>query len=244
VKILFKQAADHNLAIMANDRIPDNASDKKSDRSKSDRTNPGPKDAIGGPVRAPANKRRSRGLLSLAVELDKVMAPMSRKKGFAEFDLTHAWPDIMGLNLAAQCAPQRLARGPDGRDGTLHLGVWGPLALELQHMTPQLVERINGHYGYRAVAKIMFHQTPPSPVAVGKQAAAERAGKEKTPAKSAQPPADLAKRAQAIEDPELRAALLDLGTSVSATDENMQSKTDPDSDASLDAGLDTPPAEK
>ncbi|MCZ6764853.1 MAG: DUF721 domain-containing protein [Alphaproteobacteria bacterium] len=169
--------------------------------------------------KADLKKRRSRGLLAAAVEVDRLIKPLSAKKGFAEFDLARAWGRIMGEKLAAQCTPQRLVRGPKGRDGTLHLGVWGPLALELQHMTPQLIERINGHYGYRAVAKMVFHQTPPRPtVGAKKRPAADPPTR--TPVRE---PADLSAetssddleaRAREIADPDLRAALLELGRSV------------------------------
>ena len=37
----------------------------------------------------------------------------------------------------------------------------GAIALELQHLEPQIVERINGFFGYRAVAKIkLIHAAP------------------------------------------------------------------------------------
>lgn len=162
-------------------------------------------------------KRRAGGLHSVAREVDLVLKPLSAKKGFAEFDLARAWPSVMGAELAGQCTPQRLVRGPEGRDGTLHLGVWGPLALELQHLTPQLVERINGHYGYRAVAKIVFHQTPPSRLIGAAKRPEADPTEPRDPARDAHDAAhDAALEAQAatISDPEMRAALISLGRSI------------------------------
>ena len=162
--------------------------------------------------KAPAG-RRARGLLSVAVDVGKILKPLSHKKDFAAFDLARAWSGIMGADLSNQCVPQRLTRGPEGRDGTLHLGVWGPLALELQHMTPQLIERVNAHYGYRAVAKVVFHQTPPQSLTVEKKVTDRKPADASRPGDAAAI-ADIEDRAAAVEDPELRAALLALGRSV------------------------------
>ncbi len=188
----------------------------------SDKTAPKPK--------VPRRQRRGSGLLSVGLDIDKVLAPLSRKKGFAEFDLMRAWPAIIGDALAEQCSPQRLVRGADGRDGTLHLGVAGPLALELQHMTPQLIDRINGHYGYRAVGKISFRQIPLGGLSTGQSKYGRKKG---PPVKSrsnaaiiGQAPDDIVARAASVEDPELRAALIELGRSVRATETESQKGRD------------------
>lgn len=189
------------------------------------------------PPPKPADKRqrRARGLLSVGLDVDKVLAPLSQKKGFAEFDLMRAWPAIIGEALASQCNPQRLVRGPEGRDGTLHLGVSGPLALELQHMTPQLIERINSHYGYRAVAKISFRQIPPSDLAWKNTKKKRPAGRGDGAAHAkiiGAAPADIVARAASIEDPELRAALIELGRSVRATESENNKNTGSETDRS------------
>ncbi|MEL6289347.1 MAG: DciA family protein, partial [Pseudomonadota bacterium] len=44
--------------------------------------------------------------------------------------------------------------------GTLVLRVDGPLALELQHRSAQLIERINRYFGYRAIAALRILQAP------------------------------------------------------------------------------------
>ncbi len=71
------------------------------------------------------------------------------------------WPSIIGPALAAVTAPRRLAAG------TLTLGCAGPVALELQHLSTQVLERINGHLGNPAVQRLRFVQEPvaakPSP---------------------------------------------------------------------------------
>ena len=65
------------------------------------------------------------------------------------------WPLIVGPELSAKAVPQRLApaRSGDG-GGELTLRVDPADALELQHEGPRLIERLNGHFGFRAVARI------------------------------------------------------------------------------------------
>jgi hypothetical protein len=62
--------------------------------------------------------------------------------------------------------PMRLAFPPGERSaGTLHLRVQGSLALELQHLEPVVLERINSYFGYRAVVRLRIQQGPvPRPV--------------------------------------------------------------------------------
>jgi len=201
---------------------PPAKNDKTAARSAASKSSPKrtPK-----PTSSPkSSQRRARGLLSVGVELDKILQPHHRKRGIADADLVGAWSQIMGKDLAHQCSPQRLARGPQGEPGTLHLNVWGPLALELQHLSPQLIERVNSHYGYRAVGRLAFHQLPAPanpPGGRGQPSAAEtgrpyKTGPSRHEAQAASP--DLEARLTEITDPELRAALLELGRSIETTE--------------------------
>ncbi|MCB9946976.1 MAG: DUF721 domain-containing protein [Rhodospirillaceae bacterium] len=65
------------------------------------------------------------------------------------------WPLIAGPELAAKAVPQRMAPARPGTDGgELTLRVDPADALELQHEGPRLIERLNGHFGFRAVGRI------------------------------------------------------------------------------------------
>ena len=153
------------------------------------------------------SKRKSRGLLAIATTLPRITATVRNKRGLPEPALVKQWSAIVGQTLADQCAPQRLVRGPGGAEGTLHLSVSGPLALELQHLEPQLLERINGFFGFRAVARLSLHQVAPQPP---KKPAPPR------PQPTRQQAAALDARLAAVDDPALRAALGRLGTAVLA----------------------------
>ena len=154
-----------------------------------------------------SKSRNAKGLRAVATSVDKIVRPIWRKRGLAETSLVADWPAIVGPDLANQSHPQRLVRRRGDSDGTLHLVVAGPLALELQHLAPQVIERINTYFGYRAVARISLHQgpikRPPRP----------------TPAPRELPePPGLAERLVFVEDPDLRRALHGLGRAILGRD--------------------------
>jgi hypothetical protein len=103
----------------------------------------------------------------LAELLETCLGPSLAAHGFASSDLLSAWPDIVGPRLAAYCEPLKLewrSRGPrtnpDDEAATLILRVESAFAIEIQHQAPVLMERINAHYGWRCVARIMLKQAP------------------------------------------------------------------------------------
>jgi hypothetical protein len=152
------------------------------------------------------SQRRKTGLRAVAAESDRVTAPIRRKRGLADAALISDWPEIIGAALAAECLPLRIARGADGTGGTLHIRVSGALALELQHLQPQVIERINGYFGYRAIGRIALQQ---GPVRERKPAARKPA----TPP-SKEDAAALAAQLDTVADDDLRHALEALGRGI------------------------------
>lgn len=98
---------------------------------------------------------------TLAAMIPTIAGKALGKRGLAYAGLLTEWASIVGPRFAERTAPHRLAFPPGQREGaTLHLRVAGAFALELQHMEPQLLERINGFFGYKAVARIKLVQAP------------------------------------------------------------------------------------
>ena len=88
------------------------------------------------------------------------------KRGLAFGALITDWPSIIGHQLSLRTAPDKLSF-PRGKreDATLHIRAMGAIALELQHLEPQIIERINSFFGYRAVARIrLVHAALPQAV--------------------------------------------------------------------------------
>lgn len=141
-----------------------------------------------------------------------------RKFGFIQSALITRWPEIAGAKLAKVTQPQglRFARGTKA-EGTLKLTVTSAAAPMVQHLTGDLIAAVNRFFGYRAVARIELVQGVVSrPAPLASPAATD----------AAQPPAASGVRAppsaspgvRAIADPELRAVLEGLATSLASRD--------------------------
>lgn len=85
------------------------------------------------------------------------------KQGFAAVDIVSHWEDIVGPELAARTEPMRLVwprrEDPDS-SGTLTIRVEGAYALELQHLAPVVIERVNRYFGWACVGRIAIRQGP------------------------------------------------------------------------------------
>ncbi len=110
----------------------------------------------------PSEKRRSGGPKALAVSLSAVTRKALRHRSLAERGLIVDWASIVGAETAALCHPVKLSftRRDRRMDGLLALRVRPGQATRLQHMEPLLLERINGYFGYRAVARLRLQQGP------------------------------------------------------------------------------------
>lgn len=152
-------------------------------------------------------RRKARGLLAIGANLPEIAAPALRKRGFAQARLITDWPAIVGEMLARDTLPQKLAfpRGSK-TDAVLHLRVASGFAIELQHMAPQVVDRINAFFGYRAVAQLRYVQGPIPPQKQARHVPAPRV--------SDIDEARLRLSTEAIEDPGLRESLNRLGRAI------------------------------
>ena len=94
--------------------------------------------------------------------LGRITAPVMKKRGFREVDILSHWPLIVGAQLAALSCPERISRNGRGTQdwAVLTVRVEGAMALEVQHMAPLILERINQHYGAGALARLNIVQGP------------------------------------------------------------------------------------
>ena len=150
--------------------------------------------------------RHGNGPRPLAASVGGLARRALGKTGMATAGLLTEWPAIVGPELAAACRPDRLSFPPGQRDGgTLRVLVSGGFATELQHLQPLVLERINGHFGYRAVERLALVNAAPSPAPAAKRT---------PPPRRPPDPAALqafSEEAERVEDPEIRAALMRLG---------------------------------
>lgn len=159
---------------------------------------------------ADASPRKGR-MQALAASLPRIAGKALGKRGLAEGGLVTDWTAIVGDQIADATLPIKLAfTGRERRDGTLHLRVAGAIALELQHLEPQLIERINAYLGYGAVARLRLERGPlPKPV---RRRLAEPMAAPLAPAESAA----INQSVAGIADEALRESLARLGTTLAA----------------------------
>ncbi|MXQ13690.1 DUF721 domain-containing protein [Microvirga makkahensis] len=105
----------------------------------------------------------------IAEFLDVCLSPSLAAQGFATSDVIMAWPDIVGERLAAFTQPLKIEwkRKPPHADpearpepATLVVRVESAFALELQHMAPTVIDRVNTYYGWRCIGRIVLKQGP------------------------------------------------------------------------------------
>jgi hypothetical protein len=161
---------------------------------------------------AVTDKQRRKGPIALGELVGRAIEPVTAKRGFATADLIAAWPEIAGPLYAGCTAPERIAwRRHSGGDepaaGTLLLRVDGPRAVFVQHDLPQILERVNAFFGYRAIGQIRIIQSPVTAARTAQSTG--RTAKLDPSAEQA-----LAEELGDIDDERLRAALARLGRGV------------------------------
>jgi hypothetical protein len=142
----------------------------------------------------------------LSLLLSDVFKDAYAKQGFAARELVTRWAEIAGQDVAAHSEPLKLqwprpVEGQPQEPATLVLRVEGPMALEIQHKSDVILQRVNRFLGWSAVGRLALRQAPLS-------------RRERSQAPSPLDPQVVESVAQtltAIEDDELRAALARLG---------------------------------
>lgn len=145
----------------------------------------------------------------LSVLLSDVFSDAYAKQGFAARELVTRWAEIAGSEIAAHSEPLKIqwprpVEGQSQEPATLVLRVEGPMALEIQHASDVILQRVNRFFGWSAVGRLAIRQAPLS-------------RRDRPAVPSALDPesvAEVAKTLSSVEDEELRAALARLGASI------------------------------
>jgi len=105
---------------------------------------------------------RTRSPRPVSQAIDRMTKGLLGKHGFVHGAIATKWPEIVGDSMARHTQPEKIVFSRDGATGgTLHLKTdSGAYATELQHQEPQIIERINTFFGYRAVIRIKLIQGP------------------------------------------------------------------------------------
>lgn len=186
-----------------------------SDKPKSGKT-PTSSSASAGRKKAKSPKpyERPRGGQAKAISdlMPQIGRPAFRRFGFVQSSVVSRWPEIVGETHARVCMPEMI-RFPPGEksEGILELVVLPAHAPLIQQVLPEITERVNRFFGYKAVARIKMRQGAVKPP--------EDRNKAKAPPSLKPIPMELGESLRDIGDPELRTVLESLARSF-ASDED------------------------
>lgn len=169
------------------------ASRKRAPRAEQDAARP----RVGGP----------RAIADLMPDIGRAAF---RKFGFVQSSIVTRWAEIVGKAHADLTAPESI-RFPTGRrsGGTLNLTVASGHAPIIQHMVPEIIERVNRFFGYPAVSRVSLRQGRVSPPCEPIN---------RPPATMLRPiPEELGEGLREVSDPELRAVLESLARGLANT---------------------------
>ncbi|MEW4447542.1 DciA family protein [Qipengyuania sp. JC766] len=134
-----------------------------------------------------------------------------RRFGFVQSSVVTRWPEIVGEQHARVCAPEAI-RFPPGEkaEGILQLVVLPAHAPLIQHVIPEIMERVNRFFGYRAVARVKLRQGAVQPPPLK--------DRPKAPPSLRPIPMELGDSLRDIGDPELRTVLESLARSLGGSE--------------------------
>lgn len=157
-------------------------------------------------TRQPESPRANRAR-AVAELLPDVGRAAFRRFGFVQGAIVSRWAEIVGPRYAQVSAPESL-RFPHGQraEGNLTLVVAGAHAPMMQHIAPEIIERVNRFFGYAAVARLTI-----------RQGEVVRKAPRAAPPALKPAPVELGDSLRAIGDPELKAVLEALAAGVAAT---------------------------
>jgi hypothetical protein len=154
------------------------------------------------------NKPKRSRARPLAELLGKTLNEAFARQGFVSAEIVTRWAEIVGAEIAAHAQPEKIhwLRGADGQPqqpGTLWLRVEGPMAVEIQHLSNIVLERVNRFFGWQAVGSLRLRQAP-----------LRRDARRPRPPPDTEAAARIAASLPQITDEKLRQALARLGAAI------------------------------
>jgi len=101
----------------------------------------------------------------LAELLGATLNDVMKAQGFASTEIISRWTDIVGVEIAAHSEPLKISwpraiGDAPPEPATLVLRVEGPAALEIQHLSAVILERVNRFFGWQAIGRLAIRQAP------------------------------------------------------------------------------------
>ncbi|MBA85924.1 DUF721 domain-containing protein [Thalassobius sp. S69A] len=117
----------------------------------------------------------TKGFARTSALLQSRIRKAGESRGFAVTRLLTHWPEVVGEDIAAIARPVDVKYGRSGGFGaTLTLLTTGAQAPMLEMQKDQIRQKVNGVYGYNAIARIRITQTAPTGFSEGQASFAYR----------------------------------------------------------------------
>ncbi|WP_379546113.1 DUF721 domain-containing protein [Qipengyuania sp. DSG2-2] len=166
----------------------------------------------------PYERPRGRGAKAIGDLTPQVGRTAFRRFGFVQSSIVTRWPEIVGDRHAEVSSPEAIRFPPGERaEGILQLVVLPAHAPIIQHVIPEIIERVNRFFGYNAVSRVKIRQ--------GKVQPPSATEKPKAPPSLKPIPMELGDSLRDVGDPELRAVLEGLARSMGKNDPSETDKT-------------------
>lgn len=135
-----------------------------------------------------------------------------RRFGFVQSSVVTRWNEIVGEKYATISTPEaiRFSHGQKS-NGMLELTVEGAHAPLMQHITPEIIDRVNRFFGYSAVSRVKIRQG---------QVAKSHEPAVKAPPNLRPIPIELGENLRDIADPQLQAVLESMAQALANDDKN------------------------
>lgn len=169
----------------------------------------------GAKTKAPAAKlyKRPRGGNARAIAdlMPDIGRAAFRRFGFVQSSVVTRWDEIVGSQYAAISRPETI-RFPMGQKsgGVLELTVEGAHATLMQHVIPEIIDRVNRFFGYGAVYRVKIRQG---------HVVKSETSKAKAPPNLRPIPIELGENLRDIADPELHKVLESLAQALANDDD-------------------------
>jgi hypothetical protein len=115
------------------------------------------------PVNKPRSANKPTRAKPLADLVGNALQSAFARQGFAAVDIINHWEDIVGPELAGRTEPLKLVwprRDDPTSSGMLTVRVEGAYAIELQHLAPIVIERVNRYFGWACIGRLSMRQGP------------------------------------------------------------------------------------